>query len=73
MRYLENTFFGRGSDENQGVEEIVVLCDFHSKDCSSKCGHRQDASAILVCLCHQTTLRHCVLSCFAKRKKQNDG
>ncbi len=59
MWYLENTFFDRGSNENQGVEELVFLCDFHSRDCSSKYEHRQDASVILVCLFYQTMLRHC--------------
>jgi hypothetical protein len=42
MRYLENTFFGRDSDENQRVEKLVFLRDSHAKDCSLKCRDRQD-------------------------------
>jgi len=68
VRYLENTFFGQGSDENQEVEKLVSLCDFHGKDCSSKCRYRQHASAILACVFHQTTkARRLILLCKAEK------
>jgi len=48
LRYLENTFFDRDSNENQGVKKFMFLYDFHDQDCSSKYVYRQDTNAFLV-------------------------